>query len=372
MAKSYYDILGVSKNAGEDEIKQAYRKLARQYHPDLHPNDKAAAEKFKEISEAYDTLGNKEKRAAYDNPSPFGNSSGGGSADFSGFGNFGGFGGGGGIFDSIFDMFGGGSGRTSSRQNVGADMEQNMTLTFEEAAFGVTKEIKIIRNETCSACKGTGAKDGVKMHTCPTCGGTGKVRSVQDTPFGRMANERVCSTCRGMGKVIDETCPECNGKGIKRRNVTLRVTIPAGVETGQVMTVPGEGEKVINGRNGDLYLNITVMSHKIFTRRGMDLYLDFPIMFTQAILGEKITLPQLKGGTYTYVLPEGIVGGTTVRMRGQGITTKRGTGDMYVTFIVDMPKKLSRDQKNKIKQLGEDLKIDQYDKIKDFNKRAGL
>ena len=247
-----------------------------------------------------------------------------------------------------------------------------MTLTFEEAAFGVTKEIKFTRNETCTACRGTGAKDGTKMHTCPTCGGTGKVRSVQDTPFGRVANERVCSTCRGRGKVIDEVCPECNGKGIKRRNVTLRVTIPAGVETGQVMTVPGEGEKVQNGRNGDLYLNITVMSHKIFTRRGMDLYLDFPVTFTQAILGEKVELPQLKGGKYTYTLPEGLVGGTTVRIRGQGITTKRGTGDMYVTFIVDMPKKLSRDQRNKIKQLGEDMKIDQFEKIKEFNKRAGL
>ena len=371
MAKSYYDILGVPKTASEDEIKQAYRKLARQYHPDLHPDDKQAAEKFKEISEAYDTLSNKEKRAAYDNPSPFGNAAGGGSADFSGFSGFSGFGGG--IFDSIFDMFGGGSsGRSASRQNVGADLEQNMTLTFEEAAFGVTKEIRIARNESCSACRGTGAKDGSKMHTCPTCGGMGKVRTVQDTPFGRVANERVCSACRGRGKVIDEVCPECGGKGIKRRNVTLRVTIPAGVETGQVMTVPGEGEKVIGGRNGDLYLNITVMSHKIFTRRGMDLYLDFPVTFTQAILGEKVQLPQLKGGTFSYALPEGVIGGTTVRIRGQGITTKRGTGDMYVTFIVDMPKKLSRDQRNKIKQLGDDMKIDQFDKIKEFNKRAGI
>ena len=195
MAKSYYDILGVSKTATEDEIKQAYRKLARQYHPDLHPDDKDAAEKFKEISEAYDTLSNKEKRAAYDNPSPFGNTTGGGSSGFSGFSGFSDFGGG--IFDSIFDMFGGGGRRSATHQDVGADLEQNMTLTFEEAAFGVTKEIKFTRNETCTACRGTGAKDGTKMHTCPTCGGTGKVRSVQDTPFGRVANERVCSTCRG-------------------------------------------------------------------------------------------------------------------------------------------------------------------------------
>lgn len=368
MAKSYYDVLGVSKDASEDEIKQAYRKLARQYHPDLHPNDEAAANKFKEISEAYDTLGNKEKRAAYDNPSPFGNM-GGGSSDFSGFGGFGGSS----IFDSIFDMFGGSSARSDDSYAgvVGEDISQNMTLTFEEAAFGVAREIKITRNESCSACKGTGAKDGTKLHTCPTCGGSGKVRYAQDTPFGRIANTRTCSTCRGTGKVIDESCPECNGKGIKRKNVTLRVTIPAGVETGQTMRVVGEGEKVANGKNGDLYLNITVMPHKLFKRRGIDLYLDYPITFTQAILGEKINIPQLKGGFYSYNLPEGILGGTTVRNKGYGITTKRGTGDMYVTFIVDLPKKLSRDQKNKIKQLGADINSDQYDKIKEFIKKTG-
>ena len=364
MAKSYYDVLGVSKDASEDEIKQAYRKLARQYHPDLHPNDEAAANKFKEISEAYDTLGDKDKRAAYDNPSPFGNMGGDG-----GFGGFGGFDGGS-IFDSIFDMFGGGA-RSSAQQVVqGADIEQNMTLTFEEAAFGVVREIKVTRNESCSACKGTGAKDGTKLKTCSACGGTGKVRFTQDTPFGRIANTRVCSACRGKGKIIEESCPECNGKGIKRKNVTLRVTIPAGVESGQTMTVIGEGEKVIGGKNGDLYLNITVMSHKIFTRRGMDLYLDYPITFTQAILGEKIDLPQLKGGTFSYTLPEGVLGGTTVRIKGQGITTKRGTGDMYVTFIVDLPKKLSKEQRKKIMQLNEELKRDQYDKIKDYSKRA--
>ena len=154
--------------------------------------------------------------------------------------------------------------------------------------------------------------------------------------------------------------------------MTLRVSIPAGVESGQTLTVQGEGEKVLSGRNGDLYLNITVMSHKIFTRRGMDLYLDFPVTFTQAILGEKVNIPQLKGGTFAYTLPEGIIGGTTVRVRGQGITTRRGTGDMYVTFIVDMPRKLSRDQKAKIQQLASDMKIDQFDKVKDFNKRAGI
>lgn len=369
MSKSYYDILGVSKDASEDEIKQAYRKLARQYHPDLHPNDEAAANKFKEISEAYDTLGNKEKRAAYDNPSPFGNM-GNGSSDFSGFSGFGG----GGIFDSIFDMFGGNSGRSGAEYNepIGHDIEQNITLTFEEAAFGVVKELKVNRNEACSACKGTGAKDGTKLKTCPTCGGSGKVRYAQDTPFGRIASTRVCGTCKGKGKIIEENCPECNGRGIKRKSVTLRVPIPAGVESGQAITVRGEGEKVVNGRNGDLILNVTVMSHKLFKRRGMDLYLDYPITFTQAILGEKISLPQLKGGFYSYTLPEGILGGTTIKMRGQGITTKRGVGDMYVTFIVDLPKKLSRDQRNKIKQLSEDIKGDQYDKIKDYIKRAGV
>jgi molecular chaperone DnaJ len=359
MAKSYYDVLGVSKDASEDDIKSAYRKLARQYHPDLHPNDAAAAEKFKEISEAYDTLSDPQKKAAYDNPNPFGGEG--------GFGGFGGFDGGD-IFGDIFNMFSGGNRGSRVRQR-GADIQQNLTLTFEEAAFGVSKEIRITRSEPCASCKGTGAKDGTEFTTCSTCNGQGRVRVAQNTPFGRVSTERPCSACRGTGKIIKTTCPDCGGRGVNRRSVTLKVNIPAGVEDENVLTVRGEGEKVASGDNGNLLIVLRVLPHKIFKRRGADLYLDYPITFAQAILGDKISIPSLKGDAFSYTIPEGTLSGSTVRLRGQGITTKRGTGDMYLTLIVDMPKKLSRSQRDAIKKLADDLKVDQYDKIKDFNRK---
>ncbi len=366
MAKSFYDILGVSKDASQDEIKKAYRKLAREYHPDLHPGDDAAAEKFKEVSEAYDTLSDPQKRQAYDNPSPFGEGGGG----FGGFEGFSGFGGGGSIFDSIFDMFGGGGGRSSAtRESVGEDITQNLTLTFEEAAFGVQKEITITRSEPCVSCNGTGAKDGVKFKTCGTCNGTGRVKYAQDTPFGRIVSERVCSTCRGNGKIIEEQCPDCRGKGMERRTVKLKVNIPAGVETGQVMTVRGEGERSKTGRAGNLQLIINVLPHKIFKREGVDLYLDFPVTFIQAALGEKVKVPTLKGTELQFTLTEGVQSGTVLKLKGHGITTRRGTGDMFVTVIVELPKKLNKDQKNKLKDLEKTFKSEQYEKVKEFNKK---
>ena len=364
MAKSFYDILGVSKDATADEIKSSYRKLARQYHPDLHPGDEEAANKFKEISEAYETLSDPQKKEAYDNPSPFGNGGG-----FDGFSGFGGFGGGGGIFDSIFDMFGGGGGRTRAREDVGEDININVVLTFEEACFGAQKEISVTRKEPCPTCKGTGAKDGSKFKTCGTCGGTGRVKYAQDTPFGRVVSERVCSACQGKGKIIEETCPDCAGRGLTKKTVKLKVNIPAGVETGQVMTVRGEGEKSANGRAGNLQLIIEVEEHKIFSRSGMDLYLEMPVTFIQATLGEKVKIPTIKGTELQFGLTEGITSGTVLKLKGHGITTKRGTGDMYVTVNVEMPKKLTKEQKAKIKALEDEFKIDQFDKVKAFSKR---
>lgn len=370
MAKSFYDILGVKKDASQEEIKSAYRKLARQYHPDLHPGDEVAANKFKEISEAYETLSDPQKRAAYDNPSPFGDFGGAGGFE-NGFGGFGGFGGGGSIFDSIFDMFGGGGSRGGrSAENIGDDITVNVTLTFEEAAFGAQKEVSVTRKEPCPSCNGTGAKGGTKFKTCGTCGGTGRVKQAQDTPFGRVVSERVCPSCRGSGKIIEETCPDCAGRGMLRKTVKLKVNIPAGVETGQVMTVRGEGEKVANGRAGNLQIIINVLPHKIFKRTGADLYVELPVTFIQAALGEKVKVPTLKGTELQFALTEGVKSGSVLKLKGHGITTKRGTGDMYVTVVVELPKKLTKEQKAKIKALEEDIKPEQFDKVKDFNKKA--
>ena len=374
MAKSYYDILGVSKNASADEIKSAYRKLARKYHPDVHPGDEKSANKFKEISEAYDTLSDSKKRAMYDH----GGQSVGGGAGFGGFGGFSGFqSGGGGIFDSIFDMFGGvGAGaKTNARPRpkkpkVGGDVTQTVKLQFEEACFGTQKEVTFTRQTVCSACNGNGAKNGTKIKTCPTCGGSGKVKYAQDTPFGRIVGERACSTCRGKGRIIEETCPKCAGQGRVKENVRLKVNIPAGAETGQVMTVRGEGDRVPNGTAGNLQLVINVEEHKIFTRNGNDLYVELPVTFIQAALGEKVKAPTLKGTELQFSLTEGMQSGTVLKLRGHGITTPKGTGDMYVTVIIDLPKKLTKEQKDKIKSLENDFQIDQYEKVRQFSNKT--
>ena len=270
-------------------------------------------------------------------------------------------------------MFGGGSGsRNGGRaaENIGDDITVNVTLTFEEAAFGAQKEVMITRKEPCKSCNGTGAKDGTKFKQCGTCGGTGRIKQAQETPFGRVVSERVCPSCRGTGKIIEETCPDCGGRGMTRKSVTLKVNIPAGVETGQVMTVRGEGEKVANGTPGNLQLIINVLPHKVFKRSGSDLYVELPVTFIQAALGEKVKVPTLKGTELEFGLSEGIKSGTVLKLKGRGITTKRGTGDMYVTVIVDLPKKLTKDQKAKIKALEAELKPEQFDEVKVFNKKA--
>lgn len=357
MAKSYYEILGVSKTASDEEIKSAYRKLARKYHPDLNPGDENAANMFKEINEAYETLGDTQKRAAYDRPSA--------SSAFSG----GGAGGGGAssFFDEFVNMFNGEHKESSS--SSGGDISLNVTLTFEEAAFGVTKEIPINRFEPCSACRGTGAKNGTQFVKCNNCGGTGKVRFAQETPFGRVVSMKACNVCSGSGRIIKEPCPTCGGRALIRKNSNLRITFPAGIEPNQIMTVPGEGERSRNGtKAGNLVLMINVMPHKHFKRKGLDLLIDVPVTFTQALLGDKVLVPTLKGSKIAFPLPEGTQSGTTFKLKGQGIeNTKKGlVGDLLVTVDIELPKSLTKEQKNKVKELHDLLKADQYDKSKEY------
>ncbi len=362
MAKSYYEILGISKTASEEEIKSAYKKLAKKYHPDLNPGDENAANMFKEINEAYETLGDPQKRAAYDKPasSGFGGSSGGGAGGA----------GGGSFFDEFVNMFNGE--RKESGGSSGGDISLNVTLTFEEAAFGVSKEISVNRFEPCAACRGTGAKNGTQYVKCNNCGGTGKVRFAQETPFGRVVSMKACNVCSGSGRIIKEPCPTCGGRALIRKNANLRITFPAGVEPGQIMTVPGEGERSRSGtKAGNLVLMINVMPHKFFKRKGLDLLIDLPVTFTQALLGDKVFVPTLKGNKIAFPLPEGTQSGTTFKLKGQGIeNVKKGvSGDLLVTVDIELPKNLTKEQRGKIKELNESLKPDQYDKAREFFKK---
>ncbi len=367
MAKSYYEVLGVSKTATDDELKSAFRKLARQYHPDLHPGDEAAANKFKEVNEAYETLSNAQKRAEYDAMQAGGGSSFGGGASGSGGAGANSF------FDEFVNMFGGerrgGSGGASGN---GGDISLNVTLTFEEAAYGTQKEITVNRFEPCAACRGTGAKNGTQFVKCTNCGGTGKVRYAQETPFGRVVSMKSCNVCGGTGRIVKEPCTNCGGRGSLRKNSNLRITFPPGVEPNQIMTIPGEGERTRSGsKAGNLILNITVMPHKLFKRKGLDLLVDIPVSFTQALLGDKVLVPTLKGNKIAFPLPEGAQSGMTFKLKEQGLENpkKQLKGDLLVTIDIELPKNLTKEQKQKIKELHESFKPEQYDKAREFIKK---
>lgn len=360
MAKSYYDILGVDKKAGQDEIKAAYRKLARQYHPDLNPNNPEAAEKFKEISEAYDTLGDPKKRAEYDNPAPQFNFGGGGGG-FGGFEDVSGS-----IFETLFNYFG--NGRSNTQYAApGRDIRQNLVLTFTEAAFGAQKIISYNRIDRCGSCKGTGAKNGTEYVKCTTCGGSGKLRQTQRSPLGNIISESVCPDCKGTGRKIKEYCTDCGGKGYVKKKEEKKITLPAGLEDGQVVTVSGAGDYG-KGGNGDLIILISVQPHKFYTRKGNDLYISIPISLSQATLGDKIMIPSLTDKKIPVNIPEGTQSGTVMRLSGQGIVTNKGTGNLYVKVDVEVPKKLNRKQKELLKEFEDSLKKDQYEKIEKFNK----
>lgn len=356
MAKNYYETLGVTNKATDEELKSAFRKLARQYHPDLHPGDENAANKFKEINEAYETLSDAQKRAEYDAMQ-----AGGGAAGGPGAGSF---------FDDFVNMFSGEHhGGHGQHGGNGGDISLNVTLTFEEAAFGTQKEIAVNRFESCSACRGTGAKNGTQFVKCTNCGGTGKVRYAQETPFGRVVSMKPCSACGSTGRIIKEQCPSCGGRGSMRKNSNLRITFPPGVEPNQILTIPGEGERTRTGaKAGNLILSITVMPHKLFRRKGLDLLVDVPVSFTQALIGDKLYVPTLKGNRIAFTLPEGAQSGMTFKLKEQGLENpkKQIKGDLLVTIDIELPKNLTGEQRKKIKELHESFKPEQYDKAREF------
>lgn len=350
MKRDYYEVLGVSKGASDQEIKQAYRKLARQYHPDVNPGNKEAEEKFKEISEAYDVLSDADKKARYDqfghagtDPNQAGGFGGGGFGDF-GFGD---------IFDAFFGG-GGGGGRRNGPQR-GADLRYDMSVTFEEAAFGVEKEIQVPRSETCPDCQGSGAAPGTHPGTCSQCGGSGQVRVTQRTPFGQIQTARTCPACHGEGKTITSPCRTCNGQGKVRKVKNIKINVPAGSEDGLNLRLNGDGEAGHRGGPpGDLYIVLHVKPHKFFERDGNDVYCEIPITFVQAALGAEVEVPTLDGNVKMKV-PEGTQTATIFRLKGHGIPYRRGSGrgDQHVRVIVSTPTKLTDKQKQLLQEFGE-------------------
>ena len=363
MAKDYYKILGVEKNATPDEIKKAYRTQVKKYHPDLHPGDKAAAEKFKEINEAHEVLSDEKKRKNYDTfGDPNGNMGGfgGGAGGFSGFGGFED------IFGDIFGGFGGGGRSHRQTKTRGEDIQIEVTLSFLDAAKGCRREIVYSRNEPCSSCKSTGAKNGTAYKTCEKCGGTGQVEYATSNGFFRSVQVRPCDECHGTGKKIIEPCKECNGKGYIKNNTKITLDIPAGADTGSYITKAGYGEASKNGgASGDLIVVFKVEASKIFKRKKFDLYVEVPISFKTAALGGKVKVP-LIDETIDYTIPEGTQSGKVFFVRGKGIKSSRGTGDLYIIVTVEIPSKLSKSQKKLLEELEKETEIKQCSQMKQY------
>lgn len=372
--RDYYEVLGVNKSASGDEIKKAFRKMSKKYHPDLHPGDKAAEEKFKEVNEAYQVLSDDEKRQRYDQ---FGHAGVDGNA---GFGGAGGFQGGfdmGDLGDIFGDIFGGGFGGFGgrSRRNGprrGSDLSQYINLSFREAAFGCKKKISITRNEKCDECGGTGARKGTQPVTCPQCNGAGQVQQRKQTMFGFSNVISECPNCRGKGKIIKEPCSSCRGTGNVRKNKTIEINIPAGIDSNQVQRISGAGNAGENGGpNGDLQLIFNVKPDEIFRRDGYDVYVNLPISFVQAALGATLQVPTIHG-IVEYDIPEGTQTNTRFRLRGKGIPVLhgKGNGDEYVTVTVEVPKNLSQNQKELLREFDDDKnyvkKKSFKEKMKDF------
>ncbi len=366
--RDYYEVLGVDKKATEEEIKRAYRKKAKECHPDLHPDDKEAVERFKELNEANEVLSDPDKRARYDQFGFEDPMSGMGGNPFSGGFDFGGMGGMGDIFDQLFN---GGMGSRMNRNQgpvAGNDLRYELRITFEEAAKGCEKSFEIYRNELCDTCKGSGAKPGSAPKTCPTCKGAGQIR----TSSGWMTTVRTCPTCGGTGKVIEDKCSGCGGTGRVRRKRTVTVKVPAGIDNGQTIIMNGQGEPGLRGGpNGDLYITVGVKPHKLFKREGYNLLLDFPISFTQAALGADVEVPTLSGPV-KYRIPEGTQPGTEFRIKGSGIQQLRGSGkgDLILNIKVEIPKRLNNKQKELLREFDGITTDKEYDGRKGFMDRV--
>ena len=371
--RDYYEVLGVSKGASDDEIKKAYKKMARKYHPDLNPDNKEAEEKFKEVNEAYEILSDPDKKSRYDQ---FGHA--GVDPNF-GAGGFGGgfdgsfdFGDLGDIFGSFFGGgFGGGRRTNPNAPQRGESIRMSVAITFEEAAFGCEKAVTVERMEQCDTCHGNGCAPGTTPEICPECRGTGTVQVRRQTPMGVFASTSACPKCGGKGKIVHQPCPDCRGAGSSRKRKTIQASIPAGIDNGQTISIRGQGHAGKNGGPaGDLLITITVKPHELFRREGTSVLCEAPITFTQAVLGAELEIPTIDGKV-KYTLPEGTQSGTTFRLKGKGIPSinGRGRGDQYVTVYIETPRNLNKDQKEALKKFAETLGGSNYEERKKFFKK---
>lgn len=380
--RDYYEVLGIGKNATDAEIKSAYRKLAKKYHPDLNPGNKEAEEKFKEVNEANDVLSDPQKRQRYDQFGFAGVDPNYAAANGGGAGGFGGGFGGVDLGDIFGDIFGGGFGggfsgfgggsstRTANAPRKGHDIQASVILIFEEAAHGCSKKITINRQDTCPDCGGTGAAKGTSPETCPDCGGRGYVVTQQRTPFGVMQSQQPCSHCGGRGTIIRNPCKTCRGTGKTAARKSLEINIPAGIDDDQNIALRGQGDAGSNGGPaGDVIVHVTVKADPMFERDGYDVTIHVPITFSQAVLGDDVEVPTVDGRIVQHI-PEGTQSGTKFRLRGQGIQylNGRGRGDQYVIVDVEIPKKVTRAQREALKAFEDSMKEDNYEKRKGFFK----